>query len=203
MSDNFDDMSAAVEPLVEPPSSWATLRATWQEVDVPEGYRAEISEGAIRMNPPPGGKHTFTASKVHRLLLPHTPPGIEVFQSAAVEMPDIEKLYLPDLVVAAEASLRDDGTVAPEDVLVAVEITSPGNANTDRQEKLVGYGRGGVPAYLLIDRVRSTGPVVSLYTELSGGEYTRVVQVPFGETIALPKPFDVDLDTAMFPTDSA
>ena len=48
---------------------------------------------------------------------------------------------------------------------------------------------------------RSSGPVVVLHTQPKDGQYQSVVQVPYGEKLTLPPPFDVDLDTSEFPVD--
>ena len=139
---------------------------------------------------------------MHWALQSSAPKGVDVFQTAAVALDKTEKLYIPDVVAAPRSSLSMDGSIAPQDVLITVEITSPGNTNVDRQEKLRAYAAGGVPAYLLIDIVRSSGATATLYTDPVGGEYQHVVQVPFGETLRLPKPFDADLDTSLFRMDA-
>lgn len=72
---------------VEPMSGWEAMLATWRDLDVPECYRAEISEGVIRMNPPPAGKHSVIADSVHWSLRSHAPAGVGVFQTVAVEIP--------------------------------------------------------------------------------------------------------------------
>ncbi|MGH8826724.1 MAG: Uma2 family endonuclease, partial [Jiangellaceae bacterium] len=69
------------------------------------------------------------------------------------------------------------------------------------EEKRWAYARGGVNAYLLVDRIRSSGPTVTLHTRPEHGQFQGVTQVPYGEKITLPPPFDVDLDTAEFPVD--
>ena len=56
----------------------------------------------------------------------------------------------------------------------------------------------GVALYLLVDRV-GAHPAITLYAEPADGDYRRVVTVPFGESIHLPAPFDVELDTSQFP----
>lgn len=178
-------------------SGWASLLATWREVDVPEGYRAEIADAAIRMSPPSGGLHNIVADTVHWVLRSSAPGGIGVFQTLGVKIDAVEKLYVPDVVAAAVSRVGDDG-IPSREALIAVEITSPGRANVDRQEKVQAYAAGDVPAYLLIDIVRFSGPTATLYTDPVDGEYQHVVQVPFGESLQLPKPFDADLDTSQF-----
>lgn len=196
----FGSVSVAmVQPAQQ--SEWGSLLSAWHALDVPSGYRAEISEGTIRMTPQPAGPHSRVAAKLHRLVVIHDVPGLEIFQSAAVEIDELEKLYQPDLVVLPESSLRFDGTVEPVDVATAVEITSPSTARFDREEKRWAYARAGIPSYLLVDRVRSSGPVVVLHTQPKDGQYQSVVQVPYGEKLTLPPPFDVELDTSEFPVD--
>ena len=66
------------------------------------------------------------------------------------------------------------------------------------EEKRDAYAASGVALYLLVDHV-GAHPAITLYAEPADGGYRRVVTVPFGETIHLPAPFDVELDTSQFP----
>lgn len=183
--------------------SFEGLVATWSELDVPEGYRAEVAQGAIRMNPAPAPRHAVVVSTIEEVLRRSAPGGLLVLQGVNVRFDASEALYIPDLVVCAttaiEAAEADDDRLylAAADLAMAVEVTSPSNARTDRVEKRLTYGRGLVPAYLLVDRVRQR-PTVTLHTDPIDGAYRRIVTVPFGDPIRLPAPFDVDLDTASF-----
>jgi hypothetical protein len=40
---------------------WAYLLRAWQELDIPEGWRAEIREEGIVVTPPPSAAHGTTA----------------------------------------------------------------------------------------------------------------------------------------------
>lgn len=124
-----------------------------------------------------------------------------IHQSAGFEIDELERLYIPDFVVAPLHTTRSDGTLRPGDPLLVVEISSPSTARFDREEKRWAYARAGIPSYLLVDRVRSSGPVVVLHTQPKDGQYQSVVQVPYGEKLTLPPPFDVELDTSEFPID--
>lgn len=46
---------------IEPEPGWDYLRDAWQELDVPEGWRAEIEGGAITLVPPPDPGHNLIA----------------------------------------------------------------------------------------------------------------------------------------------
>ena len=179
-------------------NEFEALLATWRELDAPDGYRVEISEGAIRMNALPLAGHSKIVAFINRVLVGCAPPGTAVFPLAGVLAVSVEKLYIPDLVVAAVDALAEDSMLDPTDVLIAVEVTSPSNARVDREEKPAAYAQAGVSRYLLVDRV-GRNPTATLYADPVDGEYQHVVKIPFGESLHLPAPFDVDLDTAQFP----
>jgi hypothetical protein len=178
--------------------SFEAMFAVWCELDPPVGYRAEISEGAIRMNALPAKGHALTASLLVAALDRADLRPLMVFQAVGIKLVDQERLYIPDLVVALPDALFGLSLLAPGDASLVVEITSPRNARVDREEKRDVYAAGGVPLYLLVDPV-GPRPAVTLYAEPVDGAYRRVVTVPFGEPIHLPTPFDVDLDTSQFP----
>ncbi len=189
---------AAESPPISSPegrSEFETLLATWRAFDAPDGFRVEISEGALRMYGLPAGRHGKIVAIIHRSLVSALTEEHTVFQMVGVLITALEKLYIPDLVVAALDALDDESLLDPADVLLAVEVTSPSNARIDRAEKLAAYGGAGVHTYLLVDRV-GRNPAVTLYADPVDDQYQHIVRVPFGQTIHLPAPFDIDLDTS-------
>lgn len=190
-------MSAA--PVLSP-SSWENLVETWRELDVPEGWRAEIIEEQIVMTPPPDRPHNMIADLVHRALVRGTPEDWAIFQTAGVSVPMRSGLFIPDLVVIPRERLPIDepDPIPVERALLAVEITSRSNPRTDRKTKLWGYAQAGVPLYLLIDRFAEGEPTVMLHSEPAEGRYRHLISAPFGKPITLPEPFDLTLDTAEF-----
>ncbi|MEU6734605.1 Uma2 family endonuclease [Streptomyces physcomitrii] len=183
---------------------WEYLLQTWRELDVPEGWRAEIDEGQIALVPPPHGHHNAIAAQVQRHLYRSLPEDLEIFQTLGVHIPDVERLYIPDLVVMPEILVlerdpeNNDPYEAAEAELV-VEITSKGNARTDRTRKLWAYAHAPVPLYLLIDRFDARGPMVTLYSDPQNGTYKHADVTPFGRPLTLPAPFHATLPTEKFP----
>jgi len=58
----------------------------------------------------------------------------------------------PDLVVVPEPLIADSPTrLDTSDVLLAVEVLSPGTVRTDRVSKFSEYADGGVGAYWIVD----------------------------------------------------
>ncbi|MFD8690376.1 Uma2 family endonuclease [Streptomyces sp. NPDC059651] len=184
---------------------WDYLLRTWQELDVPEGWRAEIDEGQIVLVPPPHAHHNGIAAKVQRRLYANLPEELEIYQTLGVHVAPLDKLYVPDLVVmpAELIDAADSESSDPVDVseaLLVVEITSKGNARDDRTKKYRAYARAGVPVYLLIDRFDTRGAMATLFTEPNeDGTYKRSDPVPFGKPLVMPAPFDVTLATDAFP----
>lgn len=183
--------------------TWDYLVRTWQELEVPEGWRAEIDEGSITLVPPPSLRHNMIAVDVQRALYRCLPEGQDVFQTLGVHIAPLDKLYVPDLVVIERALVtaaeeEAAASVDAADALLIVEVTSKSNARDDRTKKLWAYAHAPVPLYLLIDRWHEGGPTATLFSDPSGGVYQSSVQVPFGKPVELPEPFGIELDTSVF-----
>jgi Uma2 family endonuclease len=186
---------------VLPQSTWEQLVDAWRDLDVPEGWRAEIIEERIVMTPPPGYQHNLIASRVHRALVGVVPDNWAIFQTAGVSIPLRSGLFIPDIVVIPEERLPENDTAGPvlaDHALLTVEITSKSSVETDRKSKLWGYAHAEVPLYLLIDRFAENGPSVELFSKPGGGVYQESHRVPFGQKITLPDPFDLVLTTDEF-----
>ncbi|WP_097966957.1 Uma2 family endonuclease [Streptomyces sp. or20] len=185
--------------------AWDYLLQTWRELDVPEGWRAEIDEGQIVLVPPPHAHHNGIAEAVQSRLYRGLPEGLGIYQTLGVHVAPLGKLYVPDLVVmpteliaAADPEVSDP--MDASEALLVVEITSRGNGREDRTKEYRAYARAGVPMYLLIDRFDTRGPMATLFTEPNeDGTFKHTDAVPFGKPLALPSPFDVQLMTGEFP----
>nr|WP_026118294.1 Uma2 family endonuclease [Nocardiopsis salina] len=183
-------------------SRWDYLLGTWRELDVPDGWRAEIvDDDGVVLVAPPSDPHNYIAVRVTRTLNKVLPENWDVYQTLGIQMARIERLYMPDLVVMPEAVVLDpERTPCPADEAeLAVEIVSRSSMDTERKKKVWGYAHAPVPLYLLIDAWDETGPSVTLYEQPGNGRYNQATTVSFGEKLTLPEPFDVDLDTSRFP----
>jgi Uma2 family endonuclease len=106
-------------------------------------------------------------------------------------------ILIPDLAVVSIPGA--DRTVAePADVVLVVEITSPGNTVVDRALKPELYARAGIPHYLLIEL--GAAPPVAVAFGLRQGCYVPVQRVDPGQRLRLDEPFDVDVDLAALAT---
>ncbi len=174
---------------------------TYAQLDLPEGRRAELIGGEIVISPTPTNHHNWIYSELHYLLAHHSRKrGWSVTNTTTVALPATDERYTPDLLVCESAVLRSarEWQVAAEDVLLVGEIASMSTVLRDRKNKVQGYGRSLVPLYLLVDPLDGDGSV-TLFAEPDGsGRYRVEHRVLFGEKLALPEPFDLEVDTSVF-----
>ncbi|MFI1617210.1 Uma2 family endonuclease [Streptomyces lydicus] len=179
---------------------WYEALSTWERTDAPEGCKVEIIEGIVTVAPPPESDHNDTVDELQRLLYTVIPRDWGIYQTQGLTVPRQKGLYIPDLAVIPKKLLPRPGERQTADAAqLIVEITSRSNANHDRVEKLHGYADAAVPLYLLLDPWHSGKPTATLYGEPAGGLYRVLETVKYGDPLHLPVPFDVTVDTALFP----
>ncbi|MDA2805597.1 Uma2 family endonuclease [Nocardiopsis suaedae] len=181
-------------------SRWELLLRTWQEIDMPDGWRAEIREAGIVLVPPPAPAHNDIAALISAQLHDVLPRHIAVHQGTPVAIPDQERMRAPDLMAFPRSALpqrRGEG-VDPAEVLLVVEIASKSNADDDRTAKRYEYAGAGVPLYLLIDGYDKRGSSISLFSTPRDGDYDARTTVEWGKPIELPEPFACSLESSEF-----
>lgn len=174
------------EPLVAiPPGGW-----TVEDLDaLPVGnYRYELTDGALSVVPPPSSLHQALAARLGAALDAVAPEPYAV--TGAVEIRFGRQLTrIPDLMI-----VRSDEPgrhwFAPAEVVVAVEIESPGNHVEDRTTKPALYAQFGIPHYW---RVEPAPPCVTTYRRGPGDGYA---VAGCGARLTVSEPFPVDLDLA-------
>jgi Uma2 family endonuclease len=122
--------------------------------------------------------------------------------------------YVPDLVVLDEdtfdeASEVDARNLTASPIELVVEVTSRWNAEDDRMPgprrtkptKWSGYASVGLPFSLLVDR-DSSKPEITLYSDpdVRTAVYRESRTRKFGEVMALPEPFDLEIPTIKWKT---
>ncbi|KUO11938.1 Uma2 family endonuclease [Streptomyces sp. DSM 15324] len=178
---------------------WDEIVRVWEETDAPEGSKVEIVGGIVTVSPPPSEEHNDTAELLVERLYPAVPEGCGIYQTLGLAVPETAGFFVPDVCVVPRAALRRGKRVHAGEAELVVEITSPSNANHDRVKKTHGYARAGVPLYLLLDPWHRGRPTATLYGAPEDGTYRVLVSVEYGEKVALPAPFDLDIDTGVFP----
>ncbi|HEV2088821.1 MAG TPA: Uma2 family endonuclease [Cryptosporangiaceae bacterium] len=150
--------------------------------------RYELTDGALTVSPSPSSTHQVVAARLTTLLDDSAPDhlagtqAVEIrFNRALTRIPDV-------LVVRAEAAHRH--WFAPHEVLVAVEIESPGSHVEDRATKPTIYAQHLIPHYWRIE----LDPITAVLHEIgSDGRYQETSRSTERLTVDAPWTFDVPL----------
>ncbi|NUP34231.1 MAG: Uma2 family endonuclease [Streptomycetaceae bacterium] len=156
--------------------------------------RIELVGGALIVSPSPAWPHQKAslrlAMQFESALVASDAP-FEVAEAANVRTDDA--LFIPDIVVADIEAVRSGPVaVSMEDVLLVVEIVSPGNATMDRQLKPSAYAGLGLEHYWRLEPAAGT-PELIVHT-LAGGEYKETVRVTGTAKVPVGDHFVVELD---------
>ncbi|MED7950637.1 Uma2 family endonuclease [Kitasatospora sp. NPDC058201] len=169
------------------------LWQVWRAMDVPEGFHAEIIEGAIQMSPAGGARHMTVNRRILLALHDHLrgtgwAPGNDgnVISGLKVTIPDV--YVAPDDL---EEIVHPEGLgILASGVALMVETVSPGHTNRqrDRVLKLRAYATAGIPVYVIVDDFDDGGAVTVLTGPDPGrGAYACSVRTPYGEGAVIPE----------------
>lgn len=189
------ERATPIETLSAPPTFEELLR-TVEEMNTPDGFKAELIRGKIVVSPWSKLRYYRPMRALRRQLESHAPEGHGtdtapfLFQFASAG-----RAYGPDLFVADESAFDADGRHADGAALSLVaEFTSVSTKDADWNEKLDVYGLL-VPVYLVVDM---QGSEITCFSDPSPHGYRSRTTVSFGEELHVPKPFDCALDTSGF-----
>jgi Uma2 family endonuclease len=123
-------------------------------------YRSELQEGNLVMSPSPAPDHMIVMGRLFVQLDEKLPAGLLAIPDVDVDLELAPRgqpgfVRRPDLVVAHQTAVdrvrRDGGMLRACEVLVVVEIVSPGSHRTDHVIKRGEYADAGVPHYWIVD----------------------------------------------------
>ena len=168
----------------------------WTEDDyfaLPEmPTKVELVDGVLVVNPLSNAVHQRLVQRIS-ILLEHTCPSgdWEVFPGLNVRLwPG--HVRNPDVVVARAGATAL--YVPGADMLLLVEITSPGNFRQDRIAKHGDYAAAGIPFYLRVDLEDGPDALEATLFELVDGEYREAARSVGGVLrSSAPWPFEADL----------
>ncbi|MGH3696034.1 MAG: Uma2 family endonuclease [Pseudonocardiaceae bacterium] len=174
------------EPLLVVPSGGWTVDDL---DDFPESHhRYELTDGALTVSPSPSSLHQAVAAHLMIRLEAAAPKPLIVTQAVEIRF-GRQLTRIPDvLVVHSEQPGRH--WFAPSEVLVAIEIESPGSHLEDRATKPALYARYGIPHYW---RIELEPPLVSTHGIGHGDSYQMTGS---GPRLSVIEPFVLDIAVA-------
>jgi Uma2 family endonuclease len=153
--------------------------------------RVELVDGALLVTPLSSIAHQrLIAEMIHILRVVCTGTRWEALPGANVRLWQ-DHIRAPDALVV-RAGL-DGLRVAVADVVLLVEITSPGNFRQDMIVKHGDYAEAGVPFYLRIDLHKGVDELTATAYELADGHYREIATAPDG-VLRLERPWALEAD---------
>lgn len=141
-------MTAALSGDYPPPGGWTT-----EDLDaMPEdGHRRELLDGTLIMSPSPSGAHQIIAGLLMATLREGCPDTFEVTQGVEIRF-SRQRSFIPDVLAVTEAAAaRRTSKYEPHEVVLAVEVVSPGSQSMDRVMKPALYAQAGIPFYWRVE----------------------------------------------------
>jgi Uma2 family endonuclease len=174
-------VTITVTPTLEPIGQILTP----EEYDaLPDNPRRELVDGVVHMMATPTFWHQEVAYNLRTALNRLKPADVKI--SAEVEVclrGDLRRN--PDvLVVKASAFEPRASRVRPEQVVLAVEVVSPGSESTDRVLKPIEYAKAGIQHFWRIEIDPEV--VVNTYRLADSGQYVQNGVFSGGDTVNAP-----------------
>lgn len=156
---------------------------TAQQYDaLPENPLRELVDGVIRVMATPNGRHQYIARELCSALDQMGRPRYRAIEAIEVRLGNIHRRNPDVVVVPAGAYDAEHSYYRPHEVVLAVEVVSPGSEIADRREKPVEYASGGIPFYWRIEPM----PVLVVHAfRLGSNGYLSAGEFRPGETVLL------------------
>ncbi|MCQ8773281.1 Uma2 family endonuclease [Streptomyces telluris] len=161
----------------------------------PEGVKLELIKGKLEVKPVPDGAHGAIIMWMLRQCMQQR-PELDLIPEQQLKAESYRKgRAITDATLAPIDHFAASGEWAdPAGALMVVEVTSH-DSDTDRRdrnEKRDGYAEADIPVYLLVDRQAHT---VVVHSEPKDGTYQVCTPYPYGDTVKLPAPVGITLET--------
>ncbi len=178
--------AAELRPLEWHPAGWTT-----DDLDeLPESNRRiELIDGALIVPPSPTNVHGTIALRLGSALEESCPAEYDITLGVEIRVSRIRS-FIPDVLVAiAEAAKERTSKYRPADVVLAVEVVSPGSMTMDRITKPALYAEAGIPYFWRVEN----DPRIVVHTyrlDAATGVYRPTGE--FAETVRTDEPWQIE-----------
>lgn len=143
------------------------------------GHRYETSpEGALSVVPPPDHGHAIIATRLMAWFIAAGLPLDQIAQVVGIRIPGtkVDGGRIPDLTVWSKPQPSATVWNSPADLLLAVEIVSPGSEAIDQLLKVAEYAKACIPRYWTV--ARDAENTVTLFRLGANDTYETAGQMP-------------------------
>ncbi|CAM3659123.1 Uma2 family endonuclease [Kibdelosporangium persicum] len=167
--------------------------AEWDALPEDNTRRYELSEGVLQVSPRPVSNHQWAITELARQLNTQLPTDLMAFPEMELVLSDSfpATVRVPDLMVVPRSVAKTNPPrYTADNVLLAVEVVSPGSRKLDRILKLKEYSQAGIPAYWIVDL---DDPVSISAFQLADGDYELNAEVSDVLSVTTPAPLTVNV----------
>jgi Uma2 family endonuclease len=158
-----------------------------------DGARRELVDGSLHVYPLPTSVHQVIAMRLGVALEQTCPDDLFVSQANDVEL-STRRMFIPDVLVTTfEAARRRAGSFMADEVVLAVEIVSPGSQSVDRVLKPALYAKAGIPNFWLIE---TDGGITVQTHQLNREAGTYEPSGSFTDVISVASPWPLEIPIA-------
>ncbi|GAA2333287.1 Uma2 family endonuclease [Saccharopolyspora halophila] len=128
--------------------------AEFDELPEDNSRRYELQEGVLQVTPKAAGFHQFVLTRLSAALDRALPEGWAAISEPEVVIAETfpPTVRVPDvIVVSLDRVLERPAKLHAQDVVLAVEVLSPGSQRADNIVKRAEYAEAGIPAYWSLD----------------------------------------------------
>lgn len=159
-----------------------------------DSFKYELQDGVIIVSPRPGWNHQVLSGRLFGQIWPQLPDDLASAPDVDVDIQlPTPVVRAPDLVVV-RASALSLGTLTAGDVVLAVEILSPGSIRKDTKDKFHEYEEAGIPNYWVVD---PQSPVTATVYRLYEHGYEASQRAEHTFTVEEPCQLTIDLDALL------
>jgi Uma2 family endonuclease len=165
----------------------------WAALPEDTTHRYEVAEGVLQVSPRPVSNHQRAVLKLGSQLERQVPGELEVLPEVEVVLFEDfpTTVRVPDLVVVpAKVAQTNPARYTADDVVLAIEVMSPGSVRTDNVTKLDEYAKAGIEQYWIVD---IDEPATLTVYRLIDGDYRRFDETSETLRVRTPTPLTVDV----------
>jgi Uma2 family endonuclease len=171
--------------------------ADWDALPEDNSRHYELAEGVLQVSPRPVSNHQWAVSELLYQLRSQLPAHLAALPDVEVIISDSfpATVRAPDVVVVTRAAAKaNPSRYTADDVMLAVEVISPGSRRTDRVTKLNEYAEAGIPDYWIVDL---DAPVSVTAFQLINQDYELNAETDGVLSVSTPAPLNIDLRTLL------